>query len=222
LWARLNPFSSKPKSANGTTTTDIGPIPSTPQVIVLNSNAPPESPPDAPVVMRRYEYQFPPKPPVGNRIEAQKLLVEANQAQQGGLRSEAIAKYKKAAQADPASYEAHYNLALAAYGAGYWDDTLSACEHALTMRPESVDARFWFALALREAKFPQDAADQLVIILQSHPDDFRVHLSLANIYARQLNQPQLAREHYVKVLELSPNHPEASKIRFWLAGNPPK
>ena len=45
---------------------------------------------------------------------------------------------------------------------------------------------------------------------------------MANLYAEQLKQPQLAREHYSKVLELDPNHPKAERIRLWLVSNPPK
>src|SRR5262249_34935264 len=99
---------------------------------------------------------------------------------------------------------------------------LTACEQTLALRPDSVDARFWFASALREAKFTQDAADQWLIILQEHPDDFRSHFSVAKLYAGTLNQPQLAREHYIKVLELAPSHPDAPRIRDWLSANPPK
>ena len=222
--SHLNPFSRKPKPEKPTQTAAVS-QPAT-KVIILNSNAPAEpagpiaEPP--PIIVKRYEYQFPPKPSPGNRTEALKYLTEANRAYQAGIKGEAISKYKKAAAADPSFFEAYYNLALAAYGINDWTDALSACERALAIRPESVEARFWFALALREAKYPQDAADQLLIIVQNHPEDYRAHLSLANLYARQLNQSQLAREHYVKVLELAPHHAEASNIRSWLAGNPPK
>src|SRR5262249_25594537 len=198
--------------------------PVTPTVIVINSNPPPEAAPspEQPVVVRRYEYQFPAKGAPGNREVAQKYVLEGNVAHKAGRSAEAMAQYQKATEVDPSSYEAQFNLALTAYGVGYWDETLSACERTLALRPESVDARYWFAAALREAKFPQDAADQLLIILQDHPDDSRSHLSLAKLYAGQLNQPQLAREHYARVLDLSPRHPDAAKIRAWLAANPPK
>jgi tetratricopeptide (TPR) repeat protein len=227
FWDRLNPFSGKAKTSNQVIEI-ASTVPSTPNVVVLNTNpvveAPPPTPPppEPPVVIQRYEYKFPPKGAAGNRVEAQKYLREGVTAQKAGLQSEAIAKYKKAAELDPSFFDARLNLALAAYTAGNWDETLSASEQALAIRPESVEARYWFGSALREAKYPQDAADQWLIILQDHPDDARVHLSLAKLYAGQLRQPQLAREHYIKVLELAPNHPDAVRIRFWLAGNPPK
>ena len=223
LWERLNPFSSKPKSSNGTEVVRVAAA--TPDTVVVKS-APPEPTPPPPaetlVMTRRYEYRFPAKRPPGNRLEAQKYVQEGNAAQKAGRFSEAIAKYKRAVQADPACYEAHLNLALASYGAGDWEETLAACEQTLALRPESVDARYWFASALREAKFPQDAADQWLIILQNHPNDFRSHFSVARLYAGPLNQPGLAREHYIKVLELAPSHPDAPRIRNWLVENPPK
>ena len=52
-----------------------------------------------------------------------------------------------------------------------------------------------------------------------NPSDARAHLSLANLYAQQLQQASLARDHYQRVLEINPKHAEAAKIRYWLAAN---
>ena len=68
--------------------------------------------------------------------------------------------------------------------------------------------------------FLRDAADQLKKLLGANPSDARAHLSLGNLYAQPLQQPELAREHYQRVLELNPRHAEAAKIRFWLTSNP--
>jgi Tfp pilus assembly protein PilF len=97
---------------------------------------------------------------------------------------------------------------------------LSACEHALAINPDAVNVRLCFASSLKRAEFPRDAADQFEMILRNHSDDSRVHLSLAHLYAEPLNEPQLAREHYLKVLQLEPAHPQAAAIRYWLATNP--
>ena len=72
------------------------------------------------------------------------------------------------------------------------------------------------------AQVTRDAAtyDEFKKILASRPDEARVHLALANIYAQTLHDTSLARRHYLKVLELEPDSPQASDIRFWLAGNP--
>jgi len=93
-------------------------------------------------------------------------------------------------------------------------------EYALAVKPGSVDARYNFALALQQANYPRDAGDELLEILNENPGEVRAHLLLANLYARQLNQPKLARQHYLKVLETEPRHPKAPEIRYWLAANP--
>ena len=52
------------------------------------------------------------------------------------------------------------------------------------------------------------------------PGEARAHVALANLYAQQLGQPARAREHYLRLLELDPQHPQATAIRYWLEANP--
>ena len=63
--------------------------------------------------------------------------------------------------------------------------------------------------------------NELEQLLATSPNEARAHLALANRYAQQFHQTGKARQHYLKVLELAPRHPQASAIRFWLAANPP-
>jgi tetratricopeptide (TPR) repeat protein len=90
---------------------------------------------------------------------------------------------------------------------------------ALAIQPNSVDARYNFALALRAAGFAPDAADELRKILAANPDDVHAHLALANLCAQALHDAPQARQHYLRVLALQPNHPQAADIRFWLSAN---
>ena len=96
---------------------------------------------------------------------------------------------------------------------------LAANELAIAAKPSSLDARYNFALTLRDANYPADAAHELSTILKSNPEEIRAHFALANIYAQQLDQPLLARKHYLAVLELNPSHSEAPLVRQWLASN---
>ena len=73
---------------------------------------------------------------------------------------------------------------------------------------------------LKQARYYNDAANELEKLVTSQPNETRAHLALANLYAQQLAQPALAREQYLKVLELEPKNPQASAIRFWLTSNP--
>ena len=65
-----------------------------------------------------------------------------------------------------------------------------------------------------------DAATELERLLATSPDEADAHLVLGNLYAEQLRQPDKARAHYLRVLELKPKHPRATAIRFWLKANP--
>jgi Flp pilus assembly protein TadD len=91
---------------------------------------------------------------------------------------------------------------------------------ALAVRPDDTDARYNFALALKAAGHAADAADEFRKILAANPGEVRAHLALANLCAQTLHDAAQARQHYLKVLDLDPKHPQASDIRFWLSANP--
>ena len=168
----------------------------------------------------RYTYQSFSKPAAGNRTAAQPWFNQGVQAQQSHRVSEAMQAYGRATELDPAFFEAHYNQGLVSTEAENGAAALVAYQRALAIRPDSVDARYNFALLLKQSEFFTDAANELNRILASHPQDARTHLALGNLYAQQLGNPAKAREHYLKVLETDPRHPQAGAIRFWLSSNP--
>lgn len=133
---------------------------------------------------------------------------------------DALQAYQAAIQANPAFFEAYYNFALAALRAGRVRDALEASEYALALNPNSRDARYNFALALRQGGYHHDAAEELERLLSRYPLDTRARLALGNLYAQQLRQPDRARVHYLRLLELEPRHPDAEAIRYWLAQHP--
>jgi tetratricopeptide (TPR) repeat protein len=169
----------------------------------------------------RYNYRNPPKPEPGNRDAAERLFAQGAQAQGSNHLPEAIQAYRQATQQDPAYYEAHYNLALAATAVGNLQQALAAYEMALAIRPESLDARYNFALVLKQAGCLVDSANELEKLLMVYPNEGRAHLALGNLYAQQLNQNVKAREHYLKVLEVDPRNPQAPAVRDWLTVNHP-
>ncbi|HOX57314.1 MAG TPA: tetratricopeptide repeat protein [Candidatus Paceibacterota bacterium] len=169
----------------------------------------------------RYGYRTPTPPAPGNRSAAERLFAQGVQLSQAHRLPEAIQAYRAAVQKDPTFFEAHYNLGLAATQAGNLPLALSAYENALAVQPASLDARYNFALVLKQANHLSDAVVELDRILAKHPNEVRAHLALGNLYAQQLQQPAKARQHYLKVLEVDPRHPQASAINFWLAANPP-
>ena len=134
--------------------------------------------------------------------------------------SEALEAYRQATRADPAFFDAYYNLGVASYEASDLPQCLLAYEYALALNPVSVKARFNFAVALQRANYPRDAANELEKLLAGNPSEARAHFALANLYAQQLDESAKARNHYLRLLELEPQHEQATAIRYWLEANP--
>jgi tetratricopeptide (TPR) repeat protein len=164
----------------------------------------------------RYRYIAPAKPTAGNRSAADKAFSQGLQAQTQHRLSDAQSAYRKAVQLDPAFFKAHYNLALACTDLAEPDSALREYEVALAIQPDSLDARYNFALLLKQRGYIADAVAELKKVAAS-PNQTRAHLALGNLYAQQLANPGAARLHYSKVLELDPRHPQAPAIRYWLA-----
>ena len=180
----------------------------------------PTAPAPPPPVIARYAYRNPPAPAPGDHAAAARFFAEGLTAQRGGHVREAMAAYEKATAADPALFAAHYNLGVAAHQEGEWPLALTEYETALALQPTDATARFNFALALAKANYPLDAAEQFRRILARRPEDVEAHFGLANLYAQALGQPGLAKEEYLKVLQLAPHHPQAPQIRLWVANHP--
>jgi len=168
----------------------------------------------------RYKYRSPAAAKPGHRAEAERLLAQGVHAQEQNRLSDAIQTYRRAAKADPSFFDAHYNLGVAAYESGDLPQCLSGYEDALAVNPLSIKARFNFAVALQKADYPADAANELEKLLATNPEEARAHFTLANLYAQQLGQPAKGRAHYLRLLELEPQHPQGTAIRYWLEANP--
>lgn len=152
----------------------------------------------------------------GNHDEAARLVSQGFAAQQNDKKGEAMVCFQRAIKADPRCYDAYYLLGGVARESGNLPVALDALERAVSLKPESADPRYAFAWTLSKAKFPQDCADELEKLLKQTPNEVRAHLLLANVYAQELGMTHQAREHYQRVIDLEPNHPQASSIRNWL------
>jgi tetratricopeptide (TPR) repeat protein len=187
------------------------------------SLAPPKSEPVPLTRFPRYQYFSPGKPAPGdhaNGTPAGGAFTRAQLYEQDERWSDALQYYQQAAQADPSWFVAQYNTAVLAQRLRIYSQALTAYEYALAIQPGSTDARYNFALTLRAAGYIPDAVNEFKKVLAAKPNDVRAHLALGNIYAQTLHDPDLARSQYLKVLELEPDSPQASDIRFWLAANP--
>ena len=166
-----------------------------------------------------YNYTSPQKPVEGDRRAAEGAFTKARLAEQDEKWPDAEQWYQTAADTDPSWFEAQYNTGVIAHRLRTYSVALPRYELALAIQPESVDARYNFALALKASGYPLDAASELKKILATNPDEVRAHLALANLYAQSLHDTAQAREHYLKVLDLQPDNPQAPDIRFWVSAN---
>jgi tetratricopeptide (TPR) repeat protein len=182
--------------------------------------APVKMVPPAPPSFPRYLYHSPRKPKAGDRKAAARAFAAAQQSEQIQDFATAMDSYRKAAELAPAWFETQYNYAVLAYRQRDFDHSLAASEMALALQPKSADARYTFALALKTAGYAADAVNELKKIVASNPDEARAQLALGNLYAEQMRDPAQARQHYLKWLELDPQNPQATNIRYWLNANP--
>ncbi len=199
--------------------------------VAVRSTSPPTPAPEptqtvrapAPAPVRaeppRYAYSNPPTPRPGDRRAAAPIFLEGLKAHQENRLSEAIKAYKDAAKLDGSLYEAHYNMGLASYQANQLAESLAAYETALAVKPDSGSARFNFAQALLKARYTRDSANELEKLIAAEPSQAAARLAAGNLYAKELGDTARARVHYLKVLELEPNHRQAQAIRYWLSVN---
>jgi tetratricopeptide (TPR) repeat protein len=166
-----------------------------------------------------YSYTAPARPAAGDRRAAEEPFSKAQTAEKDEDWNAAEQGYLAAAEADPSWFEAQYNAGVIAHRLRHYSVALPRYELALALQPESTDARYNFALALRASGFAADAADELKKVLVLNPDEIRAHLALANICAQSLHDIPQARQHYKRVLDLQPDIAQAADIRFWLSAN---
>jgi len=154
------------------------------------------------------------------RSKAEGYAVKGRKAMAARRYVEAAEAYRAATKADPTWFQAQFNLAAAAIEAGLNGEAVSASERALAIKPDSSDARYNYGLALKQGGRYAQAAAQLEQVVTADPINARAHLTLGNLYADQLREPDNARLHYLKVLEIDPGHSQAGAILFWLKENP--
>jgi tetratricopeptide (TPR) repeat protein len=228
FWHHLFGGSPKPTPANskylgsGLTPLPPGGDSSTVPPTTKTSELPPAKPVAVAPIFPHYNYYSPRKPAPGDHTvgsPAAGAFTKARLAETEEKWTEALEWYQQSATLDPSWFEAQYNTGVMAHRLHNYALALPRYEAALAIQPDSVDARYNFALALKAGGYPLDAANELKKILAATPSETRAHLALANICAQSLRDMDEARMHYQKVLELDPKCPQASDIRFWLSAN---
>ena len=171
------------------------------------------------VAFPRYKYLNPALPNSGDRQVARTYFDDGDGAQKREEWQRAKAAYLEAAKADPAWFDARFELGQAAYYTGDTDLALQSFEHALAIDPNDGPARFNFAMSLVQGNYYAAAARELETFLQFDPDNAQAHFEAGRLYAQKLNDVARAAVHYKRVIGLKPGHPQAVTIRYWLIRN---
>ena len=171
------------------------------------------------VAFPRYKYLNPALPNSGDRQVARTYFDDGDGAQKREEWQRAKAAYLEAAKADPAWFDARFELGQAAYYTGDTDLALQSFEHALAIEPNDGPARFNFAKSLVQGNYYAAAARELETFLQFDPDNAQAHFEAGRLYAQKLNDVARAAVHYKRVIGLKPGHPQAVTIRYWLIRN---
>jgi tetratricopeptide (TPR) repeat protein len=198
-----------------------------PVAVAKAPEPPPATPPASstfslkpPAGVKRYAYSKEPAPQAGNRVVAQPFFEAGNEAARVRNYRLAMTEFATAITADPAYFEAQYNLGLAAQQNRDSARAAEAYERALSINPTRADVRYSFAYALHDLKCWYDALVELDRVLAADASNVSAHLLAAKIYAEDARDKALARRHYLRVLELDPRHSQAGNIRDWLTVNP--
>ena len=171
------------------------------------------------VAFPRYKYLNPALPNSGDRQVAKTYFDDGDGAQKREEWQRAKAAYLEATKADPAWFDARFELGQAAYYTGDTDLALQSFEHALAIKPNDGPARFNFAKSLVQGNYYAAAAAELETFLQFDPDNAQAHFEAGRLYAQELNDVARAAVHYKRVIGLKPGHPQAVTIRYWLIRN---
>jgi tetratricopeptide (TPR) repeat protein len=157
-------------------------------------------------------------PSAGDRKKAEALFPEAYRLAQLRNLDAAALQYQKVIAADPSFETAHYNLGAVYLEQRQFERAIVANETALAIRPNYLNARLNYAVALQSAGYLEDAILQYKKVLELNPREETAHLGLGTIYADNPATRTLARQHYEKFVELAPNSPHAREVKRWLAG----
>jgi outer membrane protein assembly factor BamB/Flp pilus assembly protein TadD len=167
----------------------------------------------------KYKYLKPSLPNSGDRQLATSYIADGDSAKKSREWQLAKALYLKAVEADPACFDAHWELASVALTIGETELALKSYEYAMALSPNDLPAQNNFALSLVQGNYFSDAERTLKTILELEPNHVAAHFELGRLYSEKLNDAGKAAAHYKRVIELQPKHRQEKTIRDWLVRN---
>lgn len=164
----------------------------------------------------RYQFQKPPTPAEGDRYGARPFFLDGVQAYKSNQLPLAINFFEDAARKDPAYFEAHFNLGVLYLQANLPEKSMPALERAQSVRPDNLEINYHMGKALNELGNIRDAVEQFEKVVADNPNHIGAHFGLAKVYEEKVKDLSKAAVHYKRIIEIQPDHPESTNIRYWL------
>lgn len=145
--------------------------------------------------------------------------VKAEADRRAGDLAEARAALEQAVERDPGFIEARLRLAEVLSESGDAQAALDAYRATAAAAPNDANVRFKYALALRRANRIDEAIAEYEALLRLDPSLAEVHYNVAVLYLQERKNPDMARDHFRRFVELDPESERAPRVRDWLASN---
>lgn len=136
-------------------------------------------------------------PNQGQKARASALFREAMGFRDQGRTRHAMARLREVAKLDPHMTKAFSEMGAILYQLGDFQNSLDAFRVAIGQQPSMKESLKGAAMALRQLKDYESAAEKLRTILKHHPDDAQTWMDLGDIGIYQGDE-LLARECYIK------------------------
>ena len=169
--------------------------------------------------LRALGYAGSARPAAGRRVDLRRFVIDleglagARALAAAGRHVEALAAYDAFVAAYPASGLAEQERGQSLAALGRFDDAARAFARALSLDPaDAISALNLGNLAVMRGDLA-GAERMFLASLAIEDGSPEAHLNVALLYLYKLNRPQDARPHLERFLALSPEDPEAGKVR---------
>ncbi len=142
------------------------------------------------------------------RIESPSLVEETQTRQADQQMMSRIAGLMQEVEQNPENVEAITQLASFFMQSEDWDKALSFWRRALNVDPDNQLALNQAGFTLFQMQQHAEAREKFHRLLEINPENHQGHFNLAIIYKYYLDEPEKAREHLEKIIEIDPDHPD--------------
>jgi tetratricopeptide (TPR) repeat protein len=138
-----------------------------------------------------------------------------------GEHEKAVEYLLRAIELRPNYGEAYSNLGAAYHSIGQYEKAIESIRQVISISPDLADGFAYMNLgaAYHSLGKYDDAVNYLKEAVKRSPNLTDAHFNLGTAFLMS-NRPTEAKPHFLKVLRLNPNDPQAPMIRQWLRANP--